>query len=331
MRLNLTIACGYYDRSAPLMDGTVRPDGIDVNFLPMEAGELFRRQARHAEFDVSEFSTGTYTLLLARGDRRFVAIPVFPSRMFRHAYIWINTRAGIREPKDLIGKRFGTMEYQQTAAVWQRGMLKHDYGVGADQVTWYFGGYDEPEHYTERVPVKLPANLRIERLSEQQTLSQMLADGEIDALMGARPPRAFLEGAPTIAPLFPNAREVELEYYRRTGIYPIMHLVVIKREIYEAHPWVAVSMYKALLEAQRVGWQRLHLGNAIFAQMPWLHQQLAEQQALLGKNIFTYTLEENREVLATFLQYMQEDGLLERPLTVEELFVPETHERPAGH
>ena len=331
MKLHLTLACGVYDRSIPLMDGTVAPDGIDLTFLTMDHGDMFRRQARHAEFDVSEFSLGTYSILRARGDERFVAIPVFPSRMFRHGYVYVNTRSGIREPKDLIGKRFGTMEYQQTAAVWLRGILHHEYGVAPDQVTWYFGGYDEPERYTERIPIQLPPSLRIERLSEQQSLSQMLADGEIDALMGARPPKSFLQGAPTVARLFPDPQPVELEHYRRTGIFPIMHTVVVKREIYEAHPWVAVSLYRAFLRAQQVGWQRLHLSNAIYAQMPWLLLQLAEQQALLGKNIFTYTLEENRAVLATFLQYLQEDGLLQRPLTPEDLFVPETHEAPSLH
>jgi 4,5-dihydroxyphthalate decarboxylase len=328
MTLSLTLACGVYDRTLPLWDGSVRPDGIELTCLTMDHGALFRRQARYAEFDVSEFSLGTYAILLARGDRRLVAIPVFPSRMFRHAYIFVHTEAGIREPRDLIGKRFGTMEYQQTAAVWLRGILRHEYGVAPDQVIWYFGGYDAPERYTERVPITLPPGLRVERLSDTQCLSQMLADGEIEALMGARPPRSFREGVPTVARLFPDPQAVELAYFRKTGIFPIMHTVVIKREIYERHPWVAVSLYEAFLRAQAVGWQRLHLANAIYCQMPWLLLQLEEQRALLGENIFTYTLETNRGVLATFLQYLWEDGLLERPLTPEELFVPETHEAP---
>jgi 4,5-dihydroxyphthalate decarboxylase len=323
-KLQLSLACGLYDRTLPLVDGAAAPDGIDLNFLAVPPGELFRRQARHAEFDVSEFSLSTYAMLQARGDRRLVAIPVFPSRMFRHAYIFVNSRAGIREPRDLVGRRIGTMEYQQTAAVWMRGLLEHEYAVPPDSVTWYFGGYDEPAPFTARVPVELPPGVRAQTIPSEASLNQMLVDGEIDALMGARPPRAFREGAPGVARLFPNPQQVELDYYRRTGIFPIMHTVVVKREIYERAPWVAVSLYKAFVEAKAIGHQRLTLSNAVHCSLPWLLLQLEELQATMGSDPFPYGLDENRAVLETFLQYALEQGLLERALTVDELFAPET-------
>ncbi len=324
MKLALSLACGLYDRTLPLVDGAVAPDGIDLNFLAVPPGELFRRQARFAEFDVSEFSLSTYAMLQARGDRRLVAIPVFPSRMFRHAYIFVNTRAGLREPRDLAGRRVGTMEYQQTAMVWMRGLLAHEYGVPPDALTWYFGGYDEPEPFTQRVPFDVPPGVRVETIPSDASLNKLLVDGEIDALMGARPPRAFRDGAPSVARLFPNPQQVELDYYRRTGIFPIMHTVVVKREVYERAPWVAMSLYRAFVAAKAVGRQRLTLPNAVYCSMPWLLLQLEELEATMGSDPFPYGLEANRLVLETFLQYALEQGLLARALTVDELFAPET-------
>ena len=179
MKLSLTLACGEYDRTLALQNRSVSPEGIELNYLPMSPGELFRRQARHAEFDIAEFSLSTLSHLTDEGDRRLVAIPVFPCRKFRHSEIYVNENAGIREPKDLVGKRMGGMEYQQTAAVWQRAMLQHDYGVSPDQMEWYFGAYDIPGTYSERVPLELPSNIRTKTISDQQCLNQMLDNGEI--------------------------------------------------------------------------------------------------------------------------------------------------------
>jgi 4,5-dihydroxyphthalate decarboxylase len=253
-----------------------------------------------------------------------MAIPVFPSRMFRHAYIFVNTRSGIREPSDLVGRRVGTMEYQQTAMVWMRGLLEHEYGVPPDAVTWYFGGYDEPAPFTQRVPLDLPPSVRVQTIAPESSLNQMLVDGEIDALMGARPPSAFRQGHPAVARLFAHPQQVELDYYRRTGIFPIMHTVVVKREIYERAPWVAVSLYNAFVVAKAVGKQRLTLPNAVYCSMPWLLLQLEELEATMGSDPFPYGLDENRPVLETFLQYAREQGLLARALTVDDLFAPET-------
>jgi 4,5-dihydroxyphthalate decarboxylase len=326
MKLNLTLACALYDRTLPLQGGLVAPDGVELNFLTMEHHEMFRRQARYAEFDVSEFSLSTYTILQAQGDHRLIAIPVFPSRMFRHAYIFVNAHAGIREPKDLIGKRVGTMEYQQTAAVWMRVLLQTEYGVAPEQVTWYFGGYAQPERYTERIPITLPANVRHETIPSDRSLDQMLDAGEIDALMGAIPPPSFLRGSPNVVRLFPNYREAEQDYFQRTGIFPIMHTVVVKRAIYEQHPWVATSLFRAFAQAKALAIGLLDRQGAVYTMLPWLAQDLENARAAVGPDPFPYGLPPNRPQLETFLRHNLEHGLLPRPLTVDELFPPETHE-----
>ncbi len=324
MKLNLTLACGLYDRTMALETGAASPEGIDLNYLIMNGpGELLRRQARYAEFDVSEFSLSTHAILHSRGDRRMVAIPVFPSRKFRHSDIYINTNAGIREPKDLLGKKVGALSYQQTAAVWIRGALEHDYGVPADQVEWHFGGYNEPMDYTERIPITFPPNVRTKRNSDR-SLNEMLESGEISALIGSSPPRSFQTGSPKVGRLFPNYQEVELEYYRRTGIFPIMHIIVIKREIYEKAPWVAVSLYKAFDRAKAAGMRRLEYSATLFCSLPWLGVNLQEIRNQMGEDPFRYGFEENRKVLETLLEYSYEQGLISERLKVEELFVPET-------
>ena len=326
MALDLTLACGLYDRTMSLQDGSVSPEGIRLNFLPMNPAELFRRQARHAEFDVSEFSMSTFCHLYDEGDRRLVAIPVFPSRKFRHSEMFISTAAGIGEPKDLAGKRVGAMEYQQTASVWQRGHLQHDHGVRPSQVEWYFGGYNEPETYTERVPITLPSDIHTTTISNQQCLDQMLERGEIDALIGASAPRSFRQGSPNVARLFPKYWEVEADYYRRTGIFPIMHTVVMKREVYERAPWVAVNLYKAFEKAKTVAMRRLPPDHGpLFCMLPWLRVHLDEVTELMGPDPFAYGLEQNRHILETFVDYCFEQGITSRRLNVDDLFAPETH------
>ena len=328
MKLNLTFASEVYDLTVSLQNGSVSPEGIDLNFLRMGAFELFQRQGRHAEFDVSEMSLNTYTTLYGQGDRRLIAIPVFPYREFRHSDIYINTNAGIREPKDLVGKRVGAQEYQMTANIWIRGHLQHECGVRPDQMEWYFGGWDEPQDYTERVPITLPSNLRTQTISNQQCLDQMLERGEVDALIGATEPLSLRRGSPNVGRLFPNYHEVETDYYRRTGIFPIMHTVVIKREIYEKAPWVAVSLYKACALAKEEALGRLpDTASALFCMIPWIGAHFAEVKALMGRDAFPYGLEENRKVLETFLQYSHEQGFINQPLKLEELFAPETHGR----
>ena len=327
MKLSLVYAGGLYDRTVALQNGSVSAEGIDLNFVMMHAGEFQRRQARNAEFDASEFSLSTYTILLSQGDDRLIGIPVFPSRRFRHSDIYINTKSGIREPKDLLGKRVGAMEYQQTAGVWVRGILEDEYGVSAEQIEWYFGGYHEPKNYTERVPVTLPPNVRTVTISNRQSLDQMLDCGEIDAVIGATPPPSFRNHSPNVRRLFPKFKEVELAYFKRTGIFPIMHMVVLKRDVYEKNPWVAASLYKAFVRAKLQGKRHMEFqyGGGLFCSLPWLWSHLEETHEQMGSDPFAYGLEENRAVLEAFLRYSYRQGMISKALTVNELFAPETY------
>lgn len=327
MPLNLTLACELYDRTFALQSGSVKPDGIDLNYLKMNVGELFERQGRHAEFDISEMSLSTYSIMLSYGDRRLIAIPVFPSKVFRHSTIFVHAGAGIREPKDLIGKRVGCIDYQPTALVWQRGFLQHDYGVRPEQMEWYFGGWNQPmADYSPRIPVNLPANLKTKVIPSDQCIDWMLKRGEIDAVIGPIVPTSFRSGSSKVARLFPNYQEVEADYFRRTGMFPIMHTVVIRRDIYERNSWVAMSMYKAFVEAKAYSIAELRRApGSLFCALPWLEKHLKEMDELVGPDPFAYGLGElNRRTVGAFLQYCHEQGLIKRPLEVDELFAPET-------
>src|SRR5690348_10014560 len=228
MKLPLTLACGIYDRTFGLRDGTVGVEGVDLNYLPMMPVETFRRQARHAEFDAAEFSLCTYMMLHSRGDRRFVGIPVFPSRRFRHEHVWINTKSGIRTPADLKGKRVGVQEYVQTAALWIRGFLQQDYGVRTRDIDWHFGGYNVPDpHFKPRIELPIPPEVRTRVIPGDQCIDGMLERGELDAVLPALPD-SFQRGSHNVARLFPDFRAAEEDYFKRTRIFPIMHVVVIR-------------------------------------------------------------------------------------------------------
>lgn len=322
--MRLTLACGLYDRTLALQNRSVIPDGIDLNYIVMGPGELFRRQARHAEFDIAEFSLATYIILRARGDERMVGIPVFPSRKFRHADIYINTASGIRKAEDITGRRIGVQEYQETAAVWIRGILQEEYEVRPDQVEWYMGGYNEPEDFIERIPITLPQSIRRVTISNRQSLNQMLLDGEIEVLIGATPPESFLQRSAHVARLFRNTKEVEVDYFRRTSIFPIMHVIVIKREIYEQMPWIAPTLYRAFEKAKSVGLNRLRESGTLFCALPWLAQHVEETAEIMGSDPFSYGLAKNRRTLEKLLEYCHRQGLTKRQLTVEDLMVPET-------
>lgn len=325
MKLPITLACGLYDRTFGLRDGSVPVEGVDLNFLPMMPVETFRRQGRHAEFDASEFSLSTFMVLHSRGDRRFVGIPVYPSRRFRHEHVWISTRAGIHSPKDLKGKRVGVQEFVQTAALWIRGFLQHDYGVRTQDVEWYFGGYNEPDpHFKPRIQLELPAEVRARVIPGDQCIDAMLERGELDAVLPAVP-ASFRKGSPNVARLFPDYRATEEEYFRRTRIFPIMHVVVVKRGIYEKHPWLAQSLYKAFVKAKELAIHRLTTSPPLHATLPWLTEQIEATQRVMGKDYWSFGLEENRHVLETAAQYALEQGLLAKPIErVDDLFAAET-------
>jgi 4,5-dihydroxyphthalate decarboxylase len=323
--LKLTLACWDYDRTRPIMENRVQFDGIDLTYLNLVVEETFFRQMRHHEFEVSEISFSSFLVSMFQDRPPFVGIPIFPSRSFRHSGIYINASAGIREPKDLIGKRVGCAEYQLTANVWIRGILNDDYGVAPSSYTTYIGGLEETGRI-EKAALALPPQIKIERIGEAQTLSAMLESGEIDALFSPRAPSSFIRGARNVGRLFENTQTAEREYFERTKIFPIMHLIAIRRDVYDAHPWVAQSLYKGFAEAQRLAYEDLHQTAALKVMLPWLIQHVADTEKLMGKDFWAYGYKPNVEAIGRLLRYHHEQGLSRRPLTAEEIFAPETLE-----
>ena len=324
-KLKLTFGCWNYDRTRGLMDGSVQPDGIDLNYLNMPVEETFFRMLRNREFDAAEMSLSSYTMSCFKDPQPFIAIPGFPSRFFRQSCIYVNANSGIKSPKDLIGKRIGNPEYQMTAPVWIRGILSDHYGVPVDSVTYFTGGEEEPNR-SEKLKLDLPDNIRVERIGPEKTLSQMLYDGEIDALYTARMPSSYRKGDGKVTRLFENYVDVEREYFKETGLFPIMHTVVVRREIYEANRWVAQSLYKALVESQRRTYEDLNETAALKAMLPWLNSHVEEVRKEMGDDFWPYGLQKNRANLEVFLRYSYEQGLSRKLLTPEDLFAPETFE-----
>jgi len=323
-RLKLSFACWNYDRTRALMERTVQPDGIDLNYLDLPVEETFFRMIRHREFDVAEMSLSSYTVSLFRDPAPFIAIPVFPSRMFRHSSIYVNANAGIRSPRDLIGKRVGTPEFQMTAPVWIRGILAEHYGVPVDSVTYFTGGEEEPGR-GEKQKLDLPPSIRIQPIGPTQTLARMLAEGEIDALHTARMPSTYAPGG-GVRRLFEDYPAVEQQYYRETSIFPIMHTIVMRRDVYERDRWIAQSLQKAFVQAQKRTYEDLYVTAALKAMLPWLTAHVEQTRALMGEDYWPYGFAPNRTTLDTFLRYHHECGLSKRRLAPEDLFAPEALE-----
>jgi len=323
MTLSLSFACPPYDRILPLTWGKVLPEGIDLTYLPLEVEEVFWRQLRHQEFDVSESSLSSYVMLRSRGDERFIAIPVFTSRTFRHSCVFINSHKGIRSPQDLKGKIIGLPEYQITAVVWLRGIFQDEYGVLPHEVKWRSGGQEVPGR-KEKLELHLPPQIDLKPIPPDKTLSQMLESGELDALFSARAPSSFLKGSPHVARLFENYREVEEQYYRKTGIFPIMHTIIIRRKVYETNPWVAVSLLKAFRKAKEVATSSYNERAALYVTLPWIHSEVDRTISLMGNDWWPYGVDRNRKTLETFLRYHHEQGLSAKPMALEDLFAPET-------
>jgi 4,5-dihydroxyphthalate decarboxylase len=324
-KLKLTLACWEYDRTRALADGRVRPEGIDLDYLTLHVEETFFRMLRYREFGAAEMSLSSHVLSLARGDSPFVAIPVFPSRFFRHSSIFVSAKSGVRVPKDLAGKRVGVPEYQMTAPVWIRGILQDEYGVDPASVIHCTGGEEEPGR-DEKLKLDLPTRFRVEPIGPKQTLSRMLADGEIDALFTARIPSTFKTGPDAVRRLFENYVDVERAYYRKTRIFPIMHTVVLRRDLYDAHRWIARSLFKAFEEARRQTVENLYTTSALTTMLPWQIAHVEEARRELGEDWWPYGFAPNRHVLDTFLRYHHEQGLSARRLEPEEVFAPETLE-----
>jgi 4,5-dihydroxyphthalate decarboxylase len=324
-RLRLSLACQPYDRARALADGSVRPEGIELVFLPFEVEETFWRMARFREFDASEMSLSSYVKTLNSERPPFIAIPAFPSRFFRHSCIFVSAKSGIRRPEELKGRRVGVPEYQMTAPVWIRGILSDDYGVKASDVEHFSGGEEEPGR-EEKLKLDLPPEIRVSSIPKTKTLSRMLADGELDALVTARAPSTFYSEPNAVKRLFPDFVQTEHEYYRRTKIFPIMHTVVLRRDVYEANPWVAQALFKAFSLAKQKAVTALWETHALATMLPWQVAHVEDAKREMGEDWWPYGLEANRHVLETFLRYHHEQGLSKRRLAPEELFAPETLE-----
>lgn len=316
--LELSLAVGAYDRTAALLDGRVRIEGCTAHPVVLDPAEAFHRAFKFQEFDVTELSLSTHAYVTSRGDSAYVGIPAFPLRTFRHSAIFVRTDRGIATPADLRGKEIGIGEYQQTAQVWARGMLEDEYGVATQDVRWRTGGFKQAGR-TERTEITIPAGVDCRPIPADRTLPEMLDAGELDGLLTTWVPESVKQGKPHVARLFPDYPAVEAAYFRKTKIFPIMHLVGVRRTLVERHPWLPVSVFKAFLAA-RAAVEDWHL--SVFD--PWVPARYEQNRALLGGDFWTYHVEPNRHVLAAFLRYSEEQGLLPRKIAVEDLFAAST-------
>jgi 4,5-dihydroxyphthalate decarboxylase len=318
-KLKLTLACWDYDRTRPLMDGRVQPDGIELDIKVLRPRQTFQRMLDDKEFHVSELSLASYTALKGRGDCPFVAIPVALSRIFRHSCIYVREGAAIKKPEDLRGRRVGTSQYSSTALVYMRGMLLHDYGVKPEDMHWFMGGLNT---FTEQplIPLNLPKAVKLEFLSAGQTLEKMFAAGELDALLSIYLPTIFLQGSPQITRMFPNFKQVEQDYYRRTRIFPIMHTVVVRDDVHRENPWAAASLYKAFVQARDLAVDGLYDTDALRVALPFLLDHVEETWRVFGKDFWAYGVELNRPTWSAIGQYIHEQGLSPKPVTPEDLF-----------
>jgi 4,5-dihydroxyphthalate decarboxylase len=324
-RLRLSLACWNYDRIRALADGRVSVDGVDLNLMTLPVEETFFRMLRNREFDAAEMSLSSYSVSLMREDPAFIAIPVFPSRFFRHSCIFVSTKGRVREPADLAGARIGVPEYQMTAPVWIRGVMQDDYGVDPAAPTYLTGGEEEPGR-NEKLKLNLPERFKLRPIGPTQTLSAMLADGEIDALYTARAPSTFYSRPDDVRRLFPDAEAVERAYFRRTKIFPIMHVIALRRDVYADHPWVAGALMKAFIAAKAIAYDELRVTASLATMLPWQTAAVEEAIREMGPDWWSYGLQGNEAVLDTFLRYHHEQGLSSRRLQPDELFARETLE-----
>lgn len=322
--LRLSLACGDYDRTRAIREGKISPEGADLTVLTLDAAEIFWRMLQYNEFDIAEMSLSNYLTELSGKKPRFIAIPVFLSRMFRHGFIFINQKSGIKSPEELKGKRVGIPEYSMTALLFMRGFLQDDYGVAPSDIEWYEGG-KEGLIRKGRIKTRLPGNVHVHDAPTDKSLSDMLADGDIDALMQARIPQCIWDKHPDVGRLWTNYKEVEMESYRRTKIFPIMHTIVIKREIYDANPWVAQSLYKAFSEAKKISLDNNKFSTgALNYTLPWAIAERESTVSVMGEDFWPYGAEANRPTLEAVTRYSHEQGLSRKKFSIEEIFAPST-------
>jgi len=317
-RLPLTIATWDYDRVRAITDGRVQVEGCDVNYITMPVEECFERAFFHGEFEVAEIGFSPFLIALSRGPTPYVAIPVFLSRMFRHSAVYIRTDRGIEGPADLRGKTIGVPEYQMSAVMWFRGCLKDEFGIETQDINWVQAGLENPGR-RDKFPLNLPEGFPLISRNDV-SLSTMLANGELDGVMSARTPSCYVNKHPKVRRLFPDYRAAERDYYKRTGIFPIMHALGIRRDIYDKNRWLAASLYKAYLKAKRLADVDLGETTALKIGLPWIAAEYEATTEVMGQDFWSYGVEENRKTLTTMARYSYEQGLAVRLVDVDEMF-----------
>jgi 4,5-dihydroxyphthalate decarboxylase len=311
--LTLTGAFGPYDRTEALRSGRVRPEGIDLTCLTLYPPEIFYRMCRYQEFEVSEMSMGSHCFFLGQGESPFVGLPAFPSRVFRHSMVYVNNEAGIERPEELSGRRIAIREWGQTAFVWIIGILAEEYGLDILSVDWV-------QESEPRVPLRYPAGMRIRTMQEGETLSGMLDSGAVDAALIHQVPACYRQGSPRVRRLFEDFKVAEVDYYRRTGVYPIMHCAVVRADVHRRAPWALRNLYRALCEAKALALENIQDYGALSASVPLLPAVMEETREIFGEDFWPYGMEGNRKTLEKLVLYAHQQGLTPRRLEVEELF-----------
>jgi len=322
-KLSLSVAVGPYDRTRALIDGSVQIDGVEPTCMTLPPEEIFFRALRHAEFDICELSLSSFTVKTAEGGGPYVGVPAFVSRMFRHTSIWVRTDR-IKKPEDLKGKRVGLPEYQLTANVWARAVLEEDYGVKPSDIHWIRGGIEDSDR-PEKITISVPKDVRLDNAPAGKSISRLLADGEIDGFIAPRPP-SLPRNTPNVGWLFPDPAATASDYFKRTGIFPIMHLVGVRRTLVEQHPWLPGAVFKAFSQAKDKAVDMLADPSASKATLPFLEERVAQARALMGDDFWPYGFEANRKTLEAFLRHHHAQGLSSRLVKPEELFHPGTLE-----
>jgi 4,5-dihydroxyphthalate decarboxylase len=322
-KLNLSVAIGDYDRNRPLISGSVMIDGVDPVFMTLPPEEIFFRAFRTEDFDICECSLSSFTLKTARGECPYVGIPAFVSRMFRHTSIYVRTDR-VKEPQDLKGRKVGVPEYQLTANVWARAILEDDFGVKPRDIHWIRGGIEHPGR-PEKITVELPKGVQLDNAPEGKTISELLADGEIDGFIAPRPP-TMAGKHKHIGWLFRDPTAAATDYYKRTGIFPIMHLIGVRRTLVDKHPWLPAAVFKAFEQSKAAAVEALADSSATKVTLPFVEEQIKAARELMGQDFWAYGVEPNRKALETFLRHHHSQGLSPRLVKVEELFHPATHD-----
>lgn len=323
-KLNLSVAMGDYDRTRALLDGTVQIDGVNPVYMTLSPEETFFRAFRNVEFDISELSLSSYLVKASKGESPYVAVPVFLSRAFRHTSIYVR-KDRIKRPEDLKGCRIGVPEYQLTAIVWARAILQNDFGVAPEDVTWVRGGIDEPGR-PEKIKLQLPPGVKMENAPENTTISDMLDRGEIDGFIAPRPPSGAAARNPNVGWLFDDPTAVAKEYYQRTNVFPIMHVVGVRKELAAEHPWLPGAVLKAFEQSKKAALDKLADTSATKVTLPFVEEQLKAARDLMGQDYWSYGVEPARKTLETFVRAHHSQGLSPRLMAVDELFHPATYE-----